>query len=159
LSQRKGWLRLYPQFAAREKVARMPSVLLQKFPAQKFAVETSLELMAQPGEEAGLIVAGESSATLGVERTSNGNRLVLRFDGVETFSRANVPNAIRLGVAVEPGGVCRFSFTTVDGLVSLEPTFQARKGVWIGAKVGLYSMNTIETENCGYADFDYFRFS
>ena len=158
LGQRKGWLRLHPQFAPQKKLTLVPNLLLQKFPAQAFSAETSLEFAPkETGEEAGLIVAGESSAALALEKTSSGNQLVLRVDGVEKFQRANMPDAVRLRVAVERGGLCHFSFAMADGFIAINHTFQAQKGVWIGAKIGLYSIKKNQT--AGHVDVDYFRFS
>jgi hypothetical protein len=63
-----------------------------------------------------------------------------------------------LQIAVEDGGRCRFSFATVDGPIPVDGTFQAKKGVWIGAKVGVFSLKRRTDEAAGHADFDYFRF-
>jgi hypothetical protein len=150
---------LHPQWAAHEKLTQLPNLLLQKFPARAFTVETALDFTAaQPGEEAGLIVAGESFAAFVLEKTDSGVHLVLRIDGVKKIIRAGMPDIIQLRVALEDGGRCRFSFVTVDGPSSIDETFQARKGVWIGAKIGLYSLRRHKNQLVGHADFDYFRF-
>jgi beta-xylosidase len=159
MGRRKSWLRLHPQWAAHEKLAQLPNLLLQKFPARAFMVETALDFTAaQPGEEAGLIVAGESFAAIALEKSESGTQLVLRIDGVKKILRAEMPETVQLRVAVEEGGRCRFSFATVEGPISIDETFQAKKGVWIGAKIGLYSLRWYRNQPAGHADFDYFRF-
>ena len=159
LGRRKSWLRLHPQLAAHDKLTQLPHLLLQKFPARAFGVETLLDFAAaQPGEEAGLIIAGESSAALAFEKTDAGAQLILRIDGVKKIIRASMPDVIQLRVAVEEGGCCSFSFITVDGPVSVAETFQAKKGVWIGAKIGVFSLKRRKEQAVGHADFDYFRF-
>ncbi|HXT11904.1 MAG TPA: glycoside hydrolase 43 family protein [Candidatus Angelobacter sp.] len=159
LGKRKGWVRLHPQVASRDELSLIPNLLLQKFPAQTFMVETSLELAArQIGEQAGLIIAGESSAALALEKTVSGTRLILQLDGAQVVIREHVPDAVRLRVAVQSDGLCTFSFAVVDGFSVVEQTFQARRGVWIGAKVGLYSLKTDDVAAAGHADFDYLRF-
>jgi beta-xylosidase len=159
LGRRKGWLRLHPQVAQHERLAQLPNLLLQKFPAHAFTVETSLDFSAaQPGEEAGLVVAGESSAALALENTGSGKQLILRIDSAKKILRTGLPEVIQLRVTVEYGGRCTFSFATVDGPIVIDEKFEAKKGVWIGAKIGLYSVRRHDNQPAGHADFDYFRF-
>ena len=159
MSARKGWLRLYPQFTAREHPAQSPGLLLQKFPAQSFTAETRVEFAPhQAGEEAGLIVAGESSATLAIEKTTVGNQLVLRINGVPKFVQDNPPLTMRLRVAVKDGGICTFSFAAGPVWVTIPDAFPARKGFWIGAKLGLYSLKRHNQAPAGHVDVDYFLF-
>ena len=42
--------------------------------------------------------------------------------------------------------------------MTIPQTYTARKGVWIGAKVGLYSQKRHQHKPSGHADIDYFRF-
>ena len=160
LTARKSWLRLYPQLAPHENLTQSPNLLLQKFPAQSFAVETLLEFAPQQiDEEAGLIVTGESFATLALEKKDGSNQLVMRINGVQKFVQDKMPNAVKLRVAVKDGGLCTFSFATRDDdFVTIPQTFPARKGVWIGAKLGLYSLKRFKYTPAGHVDIDYFRF-
>jgi hypothetical protein len=67
-------------------------------------------------------------------------------------------NTFYLRVKVTQNAVCSFSYST-DGKTFLpvgEP-FTARKGKWIGAKVGLFAVRTGKTRETGYADVDWFR--
>jgi beta-xylosidase len=160
LGRREGWLRLHPQYAVRGKMAVPPNLLLQKFPARSFTVETVFNFVPkQSGEESGLIVTGKSSASISVEKAGAGNRLVLRVNGVQIFVREDVPSTIKLRASVEDGGLCSFSFATGNDFIPVPERFQAESGVWIGAKIGLYSISRKRTGPKGYVDFDYFRFS
>lgn len=161
LSARKSWLRLYPQTAPHENPAnRLPNLLLQKFPARSFSAETLLEFApGQTGEEGGLIVTGESFATLALEKKTAGIQLVLRINGVPKFIQDHVPDSIRLRVAVKDGGLCIFSFALNGDFTTISQTFSAQKGVWIGAKLGLYSLKHLEDTPKGHMDVDYFRFT
>jgi len=159
LGCRKSWLRLPPQFVAPEKLSHIPNLLLQKFPAPAFSVETALDFShAQPGEEAGLVIAGESSMVLALEKTPTGTQLILRGDSAKKILQSGAPDIVRLRVAVAEGGRCAFSYAFADGPIPIEEIFQAKKGVWIGAKVGLYSVRRQKSQPAGHADFDYFRF-
>jgi len=159
LSARKNWLRLYPQLAAHENLTQSPNLLLQKFPARSFLVETLLEFAPkQTDEEAGLIVTGESFATLALEKKDSRNQIVMRVNGVQKFVHDHAPAAIRLRVAVKDSGLCLFSFAAGDDFMTIPQTFPARKGVWIGSKLGLYSLKRLKDTSAGHVDIDYFRF-
>jgi beta-xylosidase len=159
LDARPGWIRLYPRVVPDEIIEQMPHLLLQKFPARSFTVEVSLEISAiQPMEEAGLVVTGESSAMLGIVRKDAANQIVLRTASGEVFAQDFAPRLVKLRVAVNDGGLCHFSFAQGNEWVSIPKTFAARKGIWIGARVGLYSLRRVSDGQAGHADVDYFRF-
>ena len=74
-------MRLFAQPAPGDDLAQAPFLLLQKFPARLFTAETALEFApASDGEQAGLVVMGQSHATLALRRTENGNQLVLQIE-------------------------------------------------------------------------------
>ena len=158
LSERLGWLRLYPQPSA-NPLSEQPNFLLQKFPARTFAVETTMEFLPmQNGEESGMVVVGENAVMFGLLRDGLKNWLVLRTgDTLKKLRRVSSP-LIRLRVQVHDGGQFAFSFADEEKFVSLPQTFQATKGKWIGAKLGIYSVKTIVNAPSGYADFNHFRF-
>jgi beta-xylosidase len=159
LAARRGWLRLYPQFA-QTTLNKQPNLLLQKFPAQSFSVETTLELFPMEcGEEAGLVVSGNSYAALGLRYNGRKNCIILRNGAEQELLFETTSNTVKLRVEIQNGG--RYSFSlAVDGkFVSIPKTIQARKGVWTGAKLGLYSLKQIVNAPAGYMDINYFRFS
>ena len=159
LTARKHWLRLIPQFAPNENLMQSPNLLLQKFPARSFTVEALLEFAPeQSNEETGLIVTGESFATLALEKKDSSSRIVMRINGVQKFVQDDAPHAIRLRVTVKDGGLCIFSFAADNVFVTIPQTFSAQKGVWIGSKLGLYSLKRLNHAPAGHADVDYFRF-
>ena len=159
LTARPGWLRLYPQ-AALAGLDQQPNLLLQKFPARSFSAETLLELSPlQSGEEAGLAVMGQSYAVLSVLRVGNRYCVNLRVNCEIRHVYETTAGAIRLRVDVRSGGQCSFSFAEKDIWLTIPQTFQAQKGIWIGAKLGLFSTRPLARRPGGHADFDYFRFS
>ena len=160
LSARKGWLRLYSQLTAHENLLLFPSLLLQKFPAREFSAETSFDLTAvHQNEEAGLIVAGQSSAALAFIKTDSRCQIVLRINGVQEFACDHVSQNVKLRVAVNDGGRCTFSFSSHEDWVPVPLPFSAQKGVWIGARLGIYSLSRHPTLPAGHVDVDYFRLS
>ena len=160
LAARAGWLRLRTLPTDAEKLYLIPNLLLQKFPARAFTAETLLDFSSLPaGAEAGLVVAGQASAALAVESHSAEPQLILRLDEAVYFTQKLPLAPVKLRVTVSEGGRCRFSFATGDHWIEIPDEFVAKKGVWIGARVGIYSSARGVSAMTGHADFDYFRFA
>jgi beta-xylosidase len=159
LAARPGWLRLFPQPAV-TSLPHQPNLLLQKFPARSFCVETALAISAlRRGEEAGLVVAGEGQAMLGIEYDGARNRIVLCTEGEREVLSGTACSIIKLRLEVRDGGWCSFSFTEDGEFVRIAGVWQARKGTWIGAKTGLCCLKREADGPAGHVDVDYFRFS
>lgn len=158
LAAHPGSLRLYPQ-PRQAELKLQPNLLLQKFPARSFSAETVVECHPkQRNEESGLVVMGESSAALGVLHAGTKHRIVLREGDALKCLLETTFNQVKLRVEVQSGGKCSFGFLDKGDWVTIPQAFQAQKGMWIGAKLGLYSVKGDENQPAGHADFDYFRF-
>ncbi len=154
-----GRLRLYPQLSANKNLQQSPNLLLQKIPARAFTVETLMKFAPlHVGEQAGLIIVGETFAALSLYRTERGNRLAFNLNGVQEFLEGEVSDVIKLRLTLNDDGLCVFSFGMTDDFTTIAKTFVAQKGKWIGAKIGLYSLKNSEAAPSGHVDFDYFRF-
>jgi beta-xylosidase len=161
LSERPGCMRLFAQFVPEANLHNAPNLLLQKFPARCFAVETSLTISGRSaGEEAGLVVMGRSHGALALRRgPGDKHEIVFRINGTDQVISAIDTNTTKLRVVVQDGGLCRFSFCAEGSPWQNAPAeFQAAAGVWIGAKIGIYSLAR-DVAPAGHADFEYFRFS
>ncbi len=145
----------------------VPNLLLQKFPAPEFTVTTKLTFTPRTSdEETGLIVMGLDYAYVSVKKKSDGlfvSQTVAKdaesgAKGIEGAGVALKGNTFYLRVKVSKDAICTFSYSN-DGKTfsSAGEPFAARKGKWIGAKVGLFSVRTGKTRETGYADFDWFR--
>ena len=158
LTARPGSLRLYSQFA-RGALNQQPNLLLQKFPARSFTAETTLEIFPmQSGEEAGLVLMGEPHSTLAVMHDGAKNSVVFRENGNLEHTFEITAKAVKLRVEVLDGGEALFSFSEGSEFIAMRKNVQARKGVWIGAKLGLYSLKRLANAPAGHANFEYFRF-
>lgn len=161
LSSRPGCLQLRPKFVLHADLRNAPNLLLQKFPAAEFTVETKLELTpGHPNLHAGLVVMGSEYAALDVCRSSEGYGLQLLSlaEGGECLHVDAA--AVTLQVRVGTGGVCRFGvLLDSGGFYQLGPAFFAKAGKWIGAKVGLYCVSSDILDVSGSADFEYFHFT
>jgi beta-xylosidase len=160
LDQRKGFLRLFSQHVENSDLHQAPNLLMQKFPARSFSVETALEFAPRhTGEQTGLVVMGHQWAALSLHHGEQGNQIVFQINGEVKRVESVSLHAIRLRLEVQDGGLCTFSYALPGGaFVAIEESFQATEGGWIGAKVGIYSLTPNLDDGAGYADFKYFRF-
>lgn len=171
LNPSKGMLRLYtvkmPDSA--KNFWEVPNLLLQKFPTEKFTAVTKLTFTPNiklENEKVGLIIAGLSYANLAVKSKKDGNYLVYttckaadkgKAEKEETIIKLS-SNTIYLAVTVSEGAKCQFAYS-LDGdkYTNINTIFEAEPGKWIGAKVGLFAVRDQQTNDAGFADFDFFR--
>jgi len=85
--------------------------------------------------------------------------LVMVEAGEKEVSEELKTRLVYLRVSVVGEAICNFSFGT-DGkrFKSIGDIFVAEPGMWIGAKVGLFSLAPHGAETHGYADYEWFRF-
>jgi len=105
-------------------------------------------------------VGGGMHASLALTHASEGNQLVFQINGESYFKTAAPAGEVRFRIAVDETAKCTFCFAAPNGqFTTLEKTFQAREGGWIGAKVGLFAIDAGSGgAQTGHADFSYFRF-
>jgi len=145
----------------------VPNLLLQKFPAPEFTATTKVKVTPRTDdEETGLIVMGLDYAYLSVKKKAEGlfvSQTVVKdaesgAKGKESVAVALSGDTFYLRVKVSRNAVCSFSYSS-DG-IKFSPVgeaFTARKGKWIGARVGIFAVGPGKTREMGYADFDWFR--
>ncbi len=160
LAERAGYLRLKPRFVLNGNIAKAPNLLLQKFPASEFEVETRIELpVGHASLHSGLVVAGENMAALDAQHLDGTYRLRLMIAGESQATIDLSAPALVLKLKVGEGGVCRLGVAMAEApFYQIGPSFQATPGRWIGAKVGLYCITTDVLDASGHADFAWFRF-
>jgi len=171
LNAAQGSLRLYTNLASDSvrNLYELPAVLMQKFPAESFSATTKLTFTPNPKlteESTGLIVMGMSYAYIGLQSEQDGSSLVYSVCINANKGKSEVQKKITklkgkeiyLRVKVSPQGQCRFSYS-INGqdFIDIPDQFTAEAGQWIGAKVGLFAIRKTQTNDSGYADFDYFR--
>lgn len=133
-----------------------PNLLLQKLPARKFIVTTLLDASRlREGERSGLLLMGREYSYLAVA----GLQLIrVNMDKEETVTRLK-NSSVFLRVAVDEG-TAEFSYS-LDGKTfhSAGDKFVIKPGMWIGAKVGLFSLAPEGSARQGYATYEWFRFA
>ncbi|WP_200977351.1 glycoside hydrolase 43 family protein [Echinicola sp. 20G] len=169
----QGYLRLYTdQIPEGTKTLwDVPNLLLQKFPAETFTTTTKLTFHPNEklqNEKTGLLVMGMSYAYLALESQEDG--LYLKYVACEdaehgkpekeTMIKKLSGNTLQLRVEVKEGAICQFSYSeNGKKFTEINDEFTAVPGKWIGAKVGLFAVRNSKTNDSGYADVDWFRFT
>ncbi|MFN8243037.1 MAG: glycoside hydrolase 43 family protein [Ferruginibacter sp.] len=146
-----------------------PNLLLQKFPADSFTATVKCSFKPRAtGEQTGLLLTGMDYAGISLIHKADGiylqyihcsgadkgtpeqNEEIVKLNGGNCYLRVQVSKTAR----------CRFSYS-LDGnrFENLPGDFTAKPGKWMGAKLGLYCMGTIKTNDNGWSEFDWFRFS
>lgn len=165
----------------------VPNLLTQKFPAPNFSATTKLTFTPRTNdEEVGLVITGIDYAYISLKQTQQG-LLIGQTACVDaehgkpeskSFTQLLKSNTIYLKVEVKNvqpidpdfakynkaenskygNALCRFSYS-LDGknFTLIGEPFAAKKGKWIGSKVGLFAIRKGSTYETGYADVDWFR--
>ena len=176
-----GYYRLYghtlsPEFVNMREV---PNLLTQKFPNDTFTATAKVTVSAtQDGQQSGLIVMGRDYCRLTVEKIGDNFDIKLiecksadkgkpeKSETVATIpaarlngegGRATADVDLWLRVKVGKDYQCTFSYS-LDGkkFIACGTPFTARQGHWIGARVGLFSVQPAG-KNRGWMDIDWFR--
>ncbi|MBX5439142.1 MAG: glycoside hydrolase 43 family protein [Thermoflavifilum sp.] len=164
-----GWLRLYaqplpPYF---KNYWDVPNILMQKFPAPQFQVITKFNFHPlQKGDQVGFIIMGKDYAYLAATATDQG--IALNYAVCKHADEGHaeqitplriIPDStIYFRVLVDSGARCQFSYSwNGKDFISVDQTFIATPGKWIGAKIGLFCTSTAKSQDAGYVDVDWFR--
>ncbi len=106
---------------------------------------------------------GQRYAYLGLSKSEGS--YVLRFTLGNSDGSEETTDALPLGtseiymrVQVDEGAKCVFSYSVAgDEYQPIGPVFQASKGHWIGAKVGLFCVNREDIAKDEFGEFDWFE--
>ncbi|MFL0377067.1 glycoside hydrolase 43 family protein [Paenibacillus amylolyticus] len=155
-----------------------PHLLLQKLPASEFEATTRLTFLpGQEGDQSGLIMFGDSYASLCLLQTEDGTiRLSLIRGAKRADSHLHAEEweetgldwegqglqatgwTIHLRITLTEPALCQFSWSE-DG-AEFQPIgtpFSATTALWVGAKMGIYAVNTRFANRGGEGVFRYFN--
>lgn len=118
------------------------------------------------GETFGLLVMGGDYSYIAVKKT---NKRLEIFQSVcqnardktleNTIESASLNiNIFYIRVVVNQDAIYNFEYSTSGyDFNKLRKSFNAKQGKWIGAKVGLFCIRKVKTNDSEYADIDWFR--
>lgn len=167
LDARPGYLRLSSvkdeSYEKNENLWGVPSLLLQKLPADNFVVDASLDVSnLQAGNIAGLLIYGFDYQWLGIKVTATGKFLVLNnCMNTEMNCKENTlkqivltDDDVYLRMKVTAPAEVEFSYSLDNKQFTvLGSGFRASKGRWVGAQMGLFNLG----DSTSSIDVDYFR--
>lgn len=169
LTQITGALRLYSQRKENNntRIWDMPNVVGQKFPAEEFTVVTKLCFSPKSSvESGGLVILGMDYYSVYVTREEEKFFVALKLcrntnknGAEEIIEKKEIPSSnLFIKVDVAKKAECKFSYS-FDGenYIHIGDTYEAKKGLWVGAKIGLYSSAQPEAAETGFTDFEFFR--
>ena len=146
-----------------------PHVLQQKFPAEEFMVTTKVSYKPNSkleNEKGGLVIMGFNYASVGIKSKKDGIYLVYTvakdvvkgIPETEKVLQKLPAYTAYLRVEVSRGATCRFSYS-LDNVRFTEAgeLFPAEVARWKGAKVGFFCSRESQTNDSGYAHFNWFR--
>ena len=136
---------------------------MQKVQYRNFAVSARCKLnLVSDGDEAGFTVFGREYAYVCVVRKDGQNFLEIRKGTIggeqdETLARSQLYDDnyvdFKLSAKYEEPNLLTYKFSF--GGRAFTHVFYAERGVWTGAKVGIYARSS--GDSCGSATFKYFR--
>ena len=168
---KEGKLRLYSVPIASDSVRlwNIPNILGQKFPGPDCTITTKLSFCPKSeGESTGIIILGMDYCFLSITSKESGFLLSLTIcmnadnNGKEkiNWSKRVESGEIFLRVSINNGGNCIFSFSTEGNrFENIDYTFPAKKGKWVGAKIGIFSTAPYNCKKTGFTDYDWFKFN
>ena len=164
-----GFLRMYAvcQPDSSVNLWNLANILAQKIPAEEFTVKVKARItLLHPGDRFGVIILGADYAGLSVEKNAAGLTVtyIENLHADQNNNQLQGPsyplqgNEIIMEMRVSKGGACQFGFEDSKGKYNAIPSsFLMKPGRWVGAKMGLYMVGSIPTNDAGYADIDWFR--
>ncbi len=175
LTENPGHMRLYAQkkiTTTGDNLWMTPSLFGQKLPAEEFEAIAKIKLSDNINDmQAGLTIFGEDYAWIGIDENEQGEHEVvfMHCHGArkgcnegQQEKQVELLNSdeIELRVIVQSGAEAVFSYKTPDmpRFRIIGEHFSARKGRWVGAKVGLFAVTPEAAEKSQYIDVDYVRF-
>ncbi len=145
----------------------VPSLWMQKFPADSFTATTEIELAtATIGDKSGLVIFGTDYAELLIEKTKEGYAIQMGIcknadkSTIEFFQpiRTQSINRVSFRCKIIPEGKAIFSFSE-DGknFQTIGENFLLKPGRWVGAKIGLYCSKPFNSDSNGMAIIHSFK--
>ncbi|MEP1444584.1 MAG: glycoside hydrolase 43 family protein [Paraglaciecola sp.] len=169
-----GQLRLFTQPKIKttgDNLWMTPSLIMQKIPADQFAVVSKITLSQEALKaQSGLVLFGEDYAWIGVQPdkiTGKANIVFVHCNGARKGCDESVleqkefdGQSVELRMMMQPGASAVFSYRTdaSQQFTIIGEHFQAVRGRWVGAKIGFFSVAEKPQKN-QYMDVDYIRFN
>ncbi len=164
-----GSLRMFSVYQkdSTDNLWAFPNILGQKFPADEFMVTVKADFnLKHNGETFGLVIVGTDLTSLFVWKNNSGSYVSRGSYGSKgesglaiDFPDSKVDRTLYMRIVVTKGAMCQLYFSkNGSDFIEAGPTFTAKPGRWVGAKIGMFCTRTNITNDAGFADIDWVRF-
>ncbi|MDE6442133.1 MAG: glycoside hydrolase 43 family protein [Clostridia bacterium] len=161
--QFKHGLKLNCTYYGVNALSDVPQLIMQKVPHLNFSVKAKCKLnLVNDGDETGFVMFGRSYAYVCVVRQGGQNYLEIREGKIgdsedETLCRSQPydDNYVTFQVSAKYEERNKLVYKFTFGKVAFTRKFYAERGVWTGAKMGIYARSN--TQSKGSATFKFFR--
>ena len=144
-------------------IADMPQLFAQKICFAHFSVKTKCKLnLVNDGDEAGFVMSGKNYAYICVVRRNGQNYLEIRKGAIgggsdETLCQSQPydDNYVTFQLSARQEDRDKLTYKFTFGGSAFTHKFYAERGVWTGAKMGIYARS--QEEEGGSATFKFFR--
>ncbi len=144
-------------------IGNMPQLIMQKVPYLNFSIKTKCRLnLSEDGDETGFVVFGRTYAYICVVRRGGQNFLEIRKgaidgDADETLCQSQPydDNFVTFQMSARYEDKNKLTYRFTFGGSAFTHKFYADKGVWTGAKIGIYARS--RKDSPGSATFKYFK--
>ncbi|MDE6668019.1 MAG: glycoside hydrolase 43 family protein [Clostridia bacterium] len=159
----KRGLKLNCCYFEKPALSDLPQLVMQKVQYKNFAVNCKCKLnLVNDGDEVGFTVFGRSYAYVCVVRRGGQNFLEIRKGTIggeedETLAKSQPydEGSVTFKISAKYEAPNRLSYKFSFGGSAFTHKFYAERGVWTGAKIGIYARG--EEGSKGSATFKYFR--
>lgn len=165
----EGWyefrrgLKLNCVYYGKEALSDVPQLFMQKIPYLNFSVKTKCRLnLVNDGDEAGFVVFGREYSYICVVRRGGRNYLEIRKGVIggesdETLAKSQPydDNYVTFQMSAKYEHRHNLTYKFTFGKVAFTHKFYAAKGVWTGAKIGIYAR--ADGVSKGSGTFKFFR--
>lgn len=163
-------LRLYSKNPSGKNNATLwesSNVLTQKLVCPEFEMECVFDTSALMNDEkAGFVLMGGEYAYLAAKRNDGHLELVYGISKEENGTKVEIEKVIvdnietgelKLSLTMQNGPVIQMFYEENGQKQEVEEaaSFVPSDHTWVGAKIGLFAINSKVAEKCGYAEFDY----
>lgn len=157
LTERPGYLTIKALKADKLRSAR--NMFTQKHMGYEGVSTTEINCSGLAnGQRAGLSCVGNKYNAIGVERVNDQNYIYVEFDGVSRRITAVSSETLWFRVTLDANYNEHQFYYSLDNndYIACEDAYELRSSDWKGARVGIYSYNTLD--NTGEAYFNWFTY-
>jgi beta-xylosidase len=157
LSKRPGYLSLESMHA--DNIFKAKNTLTQKLMGTRGKITTELNIEnMKPGQIAGLaFLAGKEENWIGIVKENGLSYIKAVTAGIWYHGPAIESCSVLLGTLIDLNGRTKFYFSLDnESYIQFGGPCKLQAGFWKGARIGLFSFNTMNSS--GRADFNWFRY-